>query len=75
MFQRHLGLTGVPTHLLEKALRAHHRGELSAPVTINGLTAVGLQDSGAELLGTLRALDDRGVRAVLVAVLAERKKS
>ena len=73
MLKKHLGLTGVPTHLLEKALRAHHRGELSAPVTINALAAVGLQDAGAELLGTLRSLDDQGVRAVLVAVLAERK--
>lgn len=68
-------MTGVPTQLLERALRAHFRGEISAPLTINALTAIGLQDAGTTLLGTLRDLDDKGVRAVLIAVLAERKVS
>lgn len=67
-----VGLTGVPTHLLKRALRAVHRGELGVPLTINGLAAVGLQDVGPPLLQQLRGLDEAAVRAVLVSVLAER---
>jgi len=74
MFASHLGLTGVPTHLLERMFRNLVRGELSAPITINELACVGLQDVAPELLNTMRGLDDKAVKAVLVAVIAERRK-
>ena len=67
-----LGLTGVPTPLLKRALTSLHRNELQAPLTINGLALIGLQDAGPMLLSLLRGLDSSAVRAVLVAVLAER---
>ena len=73
MLPSHIGLTGVPTHLLERAFRTLVRGELSAPIDINGLACVGLQDVAPELLNSLRGLDERAVRAVLVAVIAERR--
>jgi len=69
-----LGLTGVPTPLLKRALKSLHHNELQAPLTIDGLALVGLQDAGPILLSLLRGLDASGVRAVLVAVLAERMK-
>lgn len=67
------GLTKVPTEDLEKALRVLHRGQLRCPVTVAELTRVGLQHRAAELMNVLRGLDEAGVRAVLVAVLAERR--
>ena len=67
-----LGLTNVSKRHLETALRALHRGELACPLTIAGLTAIGLQEPGEELLDQLRGLDEPAVRAVLVCVLAER---
>jgi hypothetical protein len=66
------GLTEVPTEDLKRALRAIHRGELPCPVTADTLACVGLQDRSPPLLEALRELDARGVRAVLVAVIAER---
>jgi hypothetical protein len=44
-------------------------------VTPGSLAALGLQDWSEALLGTLRGLEEAGIRAVLVAVLAERQKS
>jgi hypothetical protein len=68
------GLTGVTTEQLKTALRMLHRGELEAPLTIVGLTRVGLQNVANEFLDHLRGVDTAGVRAVLVAVLAERAR-
>ena len=67
-----LGLRPVSTEALKVALRSLHRGDLTTPLTLEGLTRVGLQYTATELLEVLRGLDDSGVRAVLVAVLAER---
>lgn len=67
-----LGLSRVSTDDLKKALRALHRGEIQAPLTIQGLTGTGLQDTASDLLGQLRGLEAAAVRAVLVCVLAER---
>lgn len=75
MYGFHFGLVEVPTADLEKLLRHHVRGELDVPVTIVGFTRLGLQHRANALLNALRGLDDAGVRAVLVAVLAERKKA
>ena len=74
MFHGGLGLTEVNSHDLQKALRALYRNELELPVTIAGLARVGLQHCAQPLLAQLRDLDDAGTRAVLVSVLAERKR-
>ncbi len=66
------GLTEVPTDDLKRCLRAVHRGDLPCPVTADTLALVGLQDRSPPLLETLRDLPEAGVRAVLVAVIAER---
>lgn len=67
------GLTLVPTEALRVALRCLHRGDLRCPVDLPELTRCGLQYVAAELMHNLRGLDAPAVRAVLVAVLAERK--
>jgi hypothetical protein len=72
MLRAGVGLTRVRTEDLKRALAALHRGELAAPITIQGLTRFGLQHCSQELLETLRSLDETATRAVLVAVLAER---
>jgi len=69
------GLTDLPTETLKQALAALHRKELTCPLTIQDLTRVGLQHCAGELLEVLRGLDEKGVRAVLVAVIAERTAS
>ena len=66
------GLTAVKTKDLKKLLAAVHRGELPCPITQIGLAVVGQLRLGDEL-GILRNLDEAGVRAVLVSVLAERR--
>lgn len=66
------GLTELSTDELRKLLRALHRGELQCPVSTQRLTCVGFQYRNEQLMGSLRGLDEAGVRAVLVCVLAER---
>ncbi len=66
------GLTEVPTEDLKRTLLAVHRNDLPCPVTPDTLACVGLQDRSAHLMDTLRGLDAAAVRAVLVAVIAER---
>ncbi len=68
-----LGLKDVPTDELEKLLRAVHRKGLSLPLLPAELACVGLQHRVEDLMAVLRGLDERGVRAVLVAVIAERR--
>lgn len=68
-----MALTGVPTPELEQMLALVHRGQLDLPLTPVGVACVGLQHRSEELMQTLRGLDEPGVRAVLVAVLAERR--
>lgn len=68
------GLTGVPTDHLERLFRRLVRGELTLPLSKASLLAMGFNEvavGGDVLLG----LDERGVRAVLVAVIAERKRA
>lgn len=67
------GLTGLSTTDLERLLRALHRGLLRAPVGPAALHVAGLSYL-VDRVEFLRGLDERAVRAVLVAVLAERKK-
>lgn len=67
-----LGLVSVGTGNLRKLLQGLHRGTLTCPLTPAGLAGHGLQDASGDLLAQLRGLDTAGVRAVVVAVLAER---
>ena len=65
------------THLadkdLENILRRVHQGALPLPVTTRSLHAAGLSYL-VDKLDFLLGLDERGLRAVLVAVLAERRR-
>ena len=66
------GLTELTTDELKKLLGHVHREELQTPLTLEGLTCVGFQYRGEELMGAMRGLDEVSIRAVLVCVLAER---
>jgi len=66
-------LTHARTKALEALLRALYREEASCPLTTQELTRVGLQYAAEDLMPHLRGLDMAGTRAVIVAVLAERK--
>ena len=68
-----LGLTAIGTDHLEKLLRLVHRRELPCPFKRATLLGMGLNriaEDGAVLVG----LDEKAVRAVLISVLAERKR-
>lgn len=68
-----IALLDVPDQDLEDLLRAVHRGQLEFPLTRDALMAWGknrLADGADLLVG----LDERGLRAVLAAVLAERRR-
>jgi hypothetical protein len=67
------GLRQVKTTDLQDLLRVVHRGELECPITQIGLGTVGLLRIADEL-GHLRDLDTQAVKAVLIAVLAERRR-
>ncbi len=66
------GLTGVPDDRLKKLLRGLHHGTVETPLTAVSITCGGLQDYAEPLLDLLRGLDARAIKAVVVAVLAER---
>ena len=68
-----LGLTALRTDHLEQLLRMVHRKELVCPITRATLMGMGLNriaEDGTVLIG----LDEKAVRAVLISVLAERKR-
>lgn len=69
-----LGLVEVRQRSLETLLRAVHRGTTVIPLTPIGLAALGLQEEASTILDQLRGLDAPALRAVLVAVLAERRE-
>ena len=66
------GLTQLPTDQLKTLLKRLHRGELQCPIDAQSIASAGFQHRHAELMDALRGLDEPGVRAVLVCVLAER---
>lgn len=72
MLNAGIGLTEVETVDLKKLLSLAHQGELTFPLDIHELARTGLQHCAPAILGQLRGLDEAGVRAVLIAVLAER---
>lgn len=68
-----MSLRSVPTASLETLLRAIHKAQIPCPLRADTLACVGLQERQEPILAALRGLDEPGVRAVLVNVLAERK--
>jgi hypothetical protein len=68
------GLTLIATEELEALLRALHHERLDFPLARRHLMAIGLSDL-AERADILFGLDARGLRVVLVAVLAERRRT
>ena len=66
------GVTKLPTRDVETLLARLHRGELRLPLTHPNLLASGLPHL-VDRVGFLSGLDGAALRAVLVAVLAERK--
>ena len=69
------GLTELTEEELKKLLRHVYREELPCPITADTLACVGFQSRHEWLSAALRGLDADGVKAVLVAVIAERKKA
>lgn len=67
------GLVDVSESDLVALYRAVHRGELPCPITRIGLAPTGLLRLGDDL-DVLHGLDEPGVRAVLVSVIAERRR-
>lgn len=62
----------MPEHELETLLRRVHNGEVSFPLRRSELLLMKTPQL-AELGDVLLGLDEAGVRAVIVAVLAERR--
>ncbi len=69
-----VGLTELDLVDLKRLLSALHKGELECPIRPPQLHVTGLSYL-VDRVAFLEGLDERGVRAVLVAVIAERKKS
>jgi hypothetical protein len=67
-----LGLSPISTATLRKTLAHLHRGELDFPLNIVSFTRLGMQEEAETFLRLARGLDADALRAVLVAVLAER---
>ncbi len=72
MFDAAAGLTDVTTDDLKKLLRVVHRDQIRCPLTVDELARCGLQHCAEHLLAACRGLDSNGVRAVVIAVVAER---
>lgn len=66
------GLTALSVEELQLLLKVIHRGELACPIDRIGLATVGLLRVG-DHIGILTNLDEAGVKAVLVSVIAERR--
>ena len=67
-----MGLVDIALDDLKRLLSAVHSGDLPCPLTPDALACQGFQDMSDALLGALRHLDENAVRALLVAVIAER---
>ena len=68
-------LTHARTKSLVALLRALYREDATCPLTTQELARVGLQYAAEDLLPHLRGLDMVATRAVVVAVLAERRSA
>ena len=69
------GLTELTEDELKKLLRHIYRDELPCPVSADTLACVGFQSRHEWISAALGGLDAAGVKAVLVAVIAERRKA
>lgn len=67
------GLSKVPIEDLTALLRLVHRGGLRFPLRRQALLEMGMNRL-AESADVIIGLDERGLRAVLVAVIAERRQ-
>ncbi len=67
------GLTGLSTRELERLLARVHDGSLTCPITHPSLLRAGMPDL-VDRVAHLSGLDASAARAVLVAVLAERRR-
>lgn len=67
-----VGLVAIPTRDLKLMLTRLHRGELVCPITHQTLVVAGLPHL-VDRVGFLSGLDQNAVRAVLVAVISERR--
>jgi hypothetical protein len=67
------GLLDLSTDELKRLLGHLHQEELLCPVDAQRIAVTGFQYKSAELMAAFRGLDEAGVRAVLVCVLAERQ--
>lgn len=68
------GLTKVTSAELEELLRALHHGRLSFPIRLADLIGNGFPHI-AEKAEVVSGLDERGLRVLLVSVLAERRSA
>jgi hypothetical protein len=68
------GLTHLTTAQLERLLKAVHREQVNCPLEATEVHLAGLSDV-ADRMDALRGLDQRAVKAVLVAVIAERRRA
>lgn len=66
-------LTGLTDHDLENLLRAIHRKQFVSPISSTNLALSGLSYLH-DKVDFLQGMDEATVRAVVVAVLAERRK-
>ena len=69
------GLTELTEAELKKLLRHVYREELPCPVSADTLACVGFQSRQEWISAAVGGLDAAGVKAVLVAVIAERRKA
>lgn len=68
------GLTRLTDQEIEELLRALHRGFLRYPIKLSDLIGSGFPHV-AEKADIVQGLDERGLRALLIAVLAERRQA
>lgn len=68
------GLTAIAVKDLETMLSRLYRGELRCPITHASLVIAGLPHL-VDRVGFLSGLDENATRAVLVAVIAERRST
>ncbi len=66
------GLTGLKTEELKRLLSLLHKGQLILPFSAHSIACAGFQYKQTELMAAFRGVEESGVRAVLVCVLAER---
>ncbi|MCB9583977.1 MAG: hypothetical protein H6718_01195 [Polyangiaceae bacterium] len=67
------GLTQVPTSRLERLLKLLHQEQVGLPLSGASLMTAGMSDI-ADDVALLKGLERGAVQAVLVAVIAERRR-